>query len=88
MRTIKITTTRTYTRTAVVEIDFPNAEDGYPMALDEVADFLHDNEDLYMEKMDNALREAPLEGEFEFDHTRYDVEESVVLKRNLWGGTL
>lgn len=84
MKKIKITLTRRYTRTAVVEIPFPDDIHN----LDEVRDFLHDNEDLYMEKMDNALREAPLEGEFEFDHTRYDVEESVVLKRNLWGGTL
>jgi hypothetical protein len=40
MRTIKIQTTRTYTRTAVVEIPCPNDNDGYPIALDEVGDFL------------------------------------------------
>ena len=84
MKTIKITLTRTYTRTAVVEIPFPNDIHN----LDEVRDFLHDNEDLYMEKMDNALREAPLEGEFEFDQTRYDVVEQVSFDRHIWGGKL
>lgn len=84
MKTIKITLTRTYTRTAVVEIPFPNDIHN----LDEVSDFLHDNEDLYMDKMDNALREAPLEGEFEFDQTRYDVVEQVSFDRHIWGGKL
>lgn len=84
MKTIKITLTRTYTRTAVVEIPFPNDIHN----LDEVRDFLHDNEDLYMDKMDNALREAPLEGEFEFDQTRYDVVEQVSFDRHIWGGKL
>lgn len=83
-RTIKITTTRIYTRTAVVEIPFPDDIHN----LDEVADFLHDNEDLYIEKIDNALREAPLEGDSEFDSTRYDVEETVTLTRKVYGGTL
>ena len=87
-RTIKITTTRTYTRTAVVEISYPNLSDGYPIAFDEVADFLHDNEDLYQERMDNALSEAVLEGNFELDQTRYDVEETVVLTKKVYGGTL
>ena len=88
MRTIKITTTRTYTKTAVVEIPCPNDNDGYFIALDEVADYLCDNEDLYQEKMDNALREAPIEGDFEFDSTRFDVEEKVILTKKLYGGTL
>ena len=83
-RTIKIKTTRTYTRTAVVEIPFPDDIHN----LDEVADFLHDNEDLYQEKMDNALSEAELEGEFECDDTRYDVIETVTLTKKVYGGTL
>ena len=88
MRTIKITTTRTYTRTAVVEIPCPNDNDGYPIALDEVGDYLYDNEELFREKMDNALSEAELEGEFECDDTRYDVIETVTLTKKLYGGTL
>jgi hypothetical protein len=56
MRTIKITTTRTYTRTAVVEIPCPNDNDGYPIALDEVGDYLYDNEDLFREKIRQTTR--------------------------------
>ena len=88
MRTIKITTTRTYTRTAVVEIPCPNDNDGYPIALDEVGEYLYDNEELFREKMDNALSEAELEGEFECDDTRYDVIETVTLTKKVYGGTL
>ena len=88
MRTIKIKTTRTYTRTAVVEIQCPNDNDGYPIALDEVGDYLYDNEELFREKMDNALSEAELEGEFECDDTRYDVIETVTLTKKVYGGTL
>jgi hypothetical protein len=88
MRTVKITTTRIYTKTAVVEIPYPNLSDGYPIALDGVGDYLYDNEELYIGKMDKALREAELEGDFEFDNTRYDVIETVTLTKKVYGGTL
>lgn len=91
MRTIKITTIRHYTRTAVVEIPYLNTctiEDEHPMALDEVSDYLYDNEHLYREKMDNAISVAEEEYDFNMDHTRYDVIEKVVLTKELYGGTL
>ena len=88
MRTIKITKTRTYTRTAVVEIPCPNDNDGYPIALDEVGDYLYDNEDLFREKIDNKLSEAEEDCDPQFDSTRYDVEEKVILTKKLYGGTL
>jgi hypothetical protein len=89
MRTIKIKTTRTYTRTAVVEIPCPNDNDGYPIALDEVGDYLCTTMKICSrEKMDNALSEAELEGEFECDDTRYDVIETVTLTKKVYGGTL
>jgi hypothetical protein len=88
MRRIKITTTRTYTRTAVVEIPCPNDNDGYPIALDEVGDYLYDNEDLFREKIDNKLSEAEEDCDPQFDSTRYDVEEKVILTKKLYGGTL
>jgi hypothetical protein len=88
MRTIKITTTRTYTRTAVVEIPCPNDNDGYPIALDEVGDYLYDNEDLFREKIDNKLSEVEEDCDPQFDSTRYDVEEKVILTKKLYGGTL
>ena len=88
MRTIKIKTTRTYTRTAVVEIPCPNDNDGYPIALDQVGDYLYDNEDLFREKMDNKLSEEEEDCDPQFDSTRYDVEEKVILTKKLYGGTL
>jgi hypothetical protein len=88
MRTIKITTTRTYIRTAVVEIEYPNTEDGHPMAMDEVADYLYDNEHLYREQMDNAISEAEEQCVYLADDTRFDIIEKVVLTKQLWGGTL
>lgn len=91
MRTIKIQTIRHYTRTAVVEIPYPfiyDAEDKHPIPLDEISDYLYDNEHLYREKMDNAISEAEEECDFECDHTRYDVIEKVTLTKELWGGTL
>jgi len=83
MRTIKITTTRTYTRTAVVEIPCPEFID-----LEDVSDFLYDNEDLFREKIDNKLSEAEEDCDPQFDSTRYDVEEKVILTKKLYGGTL
>ena len=83
MRKIKITTTRTYTKTAEVEIDCPEF-----MALDEVEDFLHDNEDLYRNELEEKLADARLEYDFEFDQTRFDVTERVVLSKRLWVGSL
>ena len=87
-RTIKITTSRIYTRTVVVEIPYPNGNDGYPMALDKVGDYLYDNEELFREKIDNKLSEAEEDCDPQFDSTRYDVEEKVILTKKVYGGTL
>lgn len=85
MNTIKITTTRHYTKTAVVEIPYPEVNGG-PMVLDEIADFLIDNPSVYDEEMDHALLLA--EEKEERDETRYDVIETVTLTRKVYGGTL
>jgi hypothetical protein len=82
MRTIKITTTQHYTKTAVVEIPFPDDIHN----LDEVADFLYDNEYLYRDKLEKEL--ASIQPEFDAEQSRYDVIEEVKLTRHLWGGTL
>lgn len=85
MNTIKITTTRHYTKTAVVEIPYPEVNGG-PMVLDEIADFLIDNPCVYDEEMDHALLCA--EEEYVRDETRYDVIETVTLTEKIYGGTL
>ena len=81
MKTIKITTTQHYIKTAVVEIPLP--ED---IAWDEVPDYLYDNEDLYRDKLEKEF--ASIEPEFDFEISRYDIIETVVLTKQLWGGTL
>ena len=82
-RTIKITSSRVYTRTAVVEIPYPESVD-----FKDVSDFLYENEELFREKMDNKLSEAEEECDPLLDSTRYDVEETVTLSQKVYGGTL
>ena len=82
MKTIKITTTQHYTKTAVVEIPFPNDIHN----LDEVADFLYDNEELYRKELETKF--PLIEPKFDAEESRYDVIETVVLTKNVWGGTL
>lgn len=82
MRTIKITTTQHYIKTAVVEIPFPDDIHN----LNEVADFLYDNEDLYRDKLE--IQFTLLQPEFDAEQSRYDVIETVVLTKNVYGGTL
>jgi hypothetical protein len=82
MRTIKITTTQHYTKTAVVEIPFPDDIHN----LDEVADFLYDNEELYRNKLEKEF--ASIQPEFDAEQSRYDVVETVVLTKNVYGGSL
>jgi hypothetical protein len=83
MRTIKITTARYYVKTAVVEIPCPEN-----LALDEVADYLYDNRDLFDEKLDSALfiHDRSVECMPEMDNSRYDVVETK--STNIYGGTL
>ena len=83
MRTIKITTNRIYTRTAVVEIPYPDSVD-----LEDVSDFLYENEELFREKIDNKLSEAEEDCDPQFDSTRYDVIETLTLTKKVYGGTL
>lgn len=81
MKTIKITTTQHYTKTAVVEIPLP--ED---IAWDEVADYLYDNEDLYRNELETKF--SLIQPEFDVEQSRFDIVETVVLTKQLWGGTL
>lgn len=83
MKTIKISTTRTYTKTAVVEIPCP--ED---LPLENVFDYLHTNYSLYEDELENRLGDADLDSDFDSDETRYDVIQTVILTKHLYGGSL
>ena len=84
MKTIKITLRRTYTKTATVEIPFPDDIHN----LDETTEYLYDNQDLYHEEIERKLLEAEYDVDLEFDNRRYDVEERIVLSKKVWGGSL
>ncbi len=83
MRTIKITATRTYTKTAEVEIPCP---DDLPM--EKVLDYLYTNNGLWEDNLENKIGEANLEGDFNSDEARYDVIETRTLISHVYGGTL
>lgn len=85
---IRIKTIRTYTRTAVVEIEFPSYDDGHHIALDEVADYLNDNEHLYAKEMYKGLNDAVEECNHNSDVTYFDVVQTALVITRVWEGTL
>ena len=79
-RIVTITEHRYYIETIQHTIEIPD------MALDEIGDFLTDNDDLYQPDLDRKVGNGELNL-----HTidqRYDVEEIVEVKKHVWGGTL
>lgn len=83
MRTIKITATRTYTKTAVVEIPCPD-----DLPSEKVLDYLYTNNGLWEDKLEDKIGEADLESDFDSDEARYDVIETRTITNHLYGGTL
>ena len=83
MKTIQITATRTYTKTAVVEIPCPS-----DLPLEDILDYLYTNNGLWEDNLENKIGEANLEGDFNSDETRYDVIETRTLISHVYGGTL
>ena len=83
-RTIKITKTRTFYKTATIEIEYPDN-----LLLSEASDWLYDNTG-WEEDLDEKVMNAELFVEFdtEFDQTRYDIYEEVTETQNVYGGTL
>lgn len=78
-RIVTITKTIIFVEEVQHSIEIPN-----DMALDEVADFLMDNEHLYDPFLD--IKEGQLT--HKENNYRYDVEEIVETKQHVWGGTL
>jgi len=81
MRQITIKVQRTYTKEAEVTIDLPDN-----IVLEYVNDYLIDNEDLYIEKIEKGLDKAELS--FHTDEFRYDVHQTITSTNHIWGGTL
>lgn len=78
MKTIKITATQHFTRTASVTIELPS-----DLSHEEVADYLYENEHLYQHKLNEALELT--NPEFDAEQFRYDVTNE---GKYIYGGTL
>ena len=80
-RTIKLTQTKTFTKTATIEIEYPNE-----LPLESVNDWLYENQDLWWESLDWSTTSAELDYDPDFDDSRYDVVE--ITEKHLFGGKL
>ena len=83
MKTIKITLTRTYTKTAVVEIPCPS-----DLQYKDAIDYLYTNNGLWGDELEDKIGEANLECDFNSDEARYDVIETRTSISHVYGGTL
>lgn len=82
-RIIKVQVTRTFTKTATIELPLPpNCQ------LDEVTDYLYDTQSDWDEIVEKELQKTPLESDPELDNSRFDVYEQVLLQKQVYGGTL
>jgi hypothetical protein len=80
---IKVQVTRTFTKTATIELNLPP-----DYQLEETSDYLYDTMDQWQERVENALEKAELESDPELDNSRFDVYQRVILQKKIWGGTL
>ena len=80
-RKIKLTQTKTYTKTATIEIEYPNE-----LPLESVNDWLYENQVLWSESLEWDTTSAELEYDSEFDDLRYDVVETT--EKYLFGGQI
>lgn len=83
MKTIKLTAKRTFTKTAVIEIQCPEDLD-----TDKTSDYLYTNPGLFKDILEQALNNAKLDCDKDLDEVRFDVIESITITKRIWGGTL
>jgi hypothetical protein len=82
-KTILLTRTRTFTRTASIEVELPDN-----VSYEEAEDWLYDEGSWAFDELDGKVSVAELLHDSEFVNTRYDVYEHKVLREKKWGGTL
>ena len=82
VRTIKLTLTKTFTKTASIEIEYPSH-----LPLEEVNDWLYENSH-WEERLDDKVRMANLDYDPDFDSRRYDIYQKTVSENKIYGGTL
>lgn len=82
-RIIRVQVTRTFTKTATIELTLPNI-----VPLEETENYIYDTEESWRESMEKELEKAELEFDPELGNSRYDVYQQVVLEKKIYGGTL
>jgi hypothetical protein len=80
-KTIKLTQTKTFTKTSTIEIECPNH-----LELENVIDYLHKNQDLWWESLEWSTKRAELEYQPKLEDLRYDVLE--ITEKHLYGGEI
>ena len=80
---IVLTQTKTFTRTATLEIPLPD-----DIEYENIEDWIYENNHEFL-KLEEKVMEAPLMTDPDFDnHLRYDIYEEVVLQKQVYGGNL
>ena len=82
VKTIKLTLTKTFTKTASIEIEYPSH-----LPLEEVNDWLYENSH-WEERLDDEVMMADLDYDPDFDRTRYDVYQKTISENKVFGGTI
>jgi hypothetical protein len=82
-RIIRVQVTRTFTKTATIELTLPNI-----VPLEETENYIYNTEETWRESMEKELEKAELEFDPELGNSRYDVYQQVVLEKKIYGGTL
>jgi len=80
-RKIKLTQTKTYTKTATIEIEYPN-----DLPLENINDYLYGNQCFWADSLDLSTISAEMEYDSDFDDLRYDVVETT--EKHLCGGQI
>ena len=82
VKTIKLTLTKTFTKTASIEIECP-----FDLPLEEVNDWIYENSH-WQERLEDKVRAAYLDYDPDFDSTRYDVYQKTISENKVFGGTI
>ena len=73
---VKIMQRSVYHKYAEIEIEVPNEIEGYIMQEEDIRDYLIENEDLYIDKIDDKISNAEYEFGFGCEYTGMNEENS------------
>jgi predicted metal-dependent hydrolase len=83
VRTIKLTQTKTFTRTASIEVEYPS-----DLSMEQVDEWIEENSH-WLDRLDDKVMLADLETDSDFDsHIRYDIYQKTITQNKICGGIL